>query len=462
MDVQREYKEQQVQNKPLYSSDRGVYQEQVVHEEKQKVLRNSFSAFPNPPASHAEPAQICGVGILFAEVVDMYSHTKVVVQEVYANGPASHSGRIQSGDFLQAVNDINVSGMLLHHLRQYIPGPRGSKVKLTFMTERTREVYNVVLERGPVNSQNRPEVQSRSAGASNETSGQLDSYKASHSALTSAVVNRLQDILAMVGFSVQRSATGEIIVANVTQDSSAEENMMEVMIRTRVFLFSFITHAPQFGEVLLEIDDQPIPEQLSENAVRRMLSGRTGSMVKVRTDRRVAIVQRDCAAEFDEEDRSMEYPRPYEMPQHPQQPQTPRSWVSANDMELQMRPANVSHLPPPRQAQYITTKPSQREFLQLRPVLMDNQAARSKQMNFIHSSKMPVLSARHQLQPMVYANAQQGVAAGFANQGAMLPPRSVAGYAVNRSNVGMTMGMPLVHNAVYPQFQQQHMAFRNF
>lgn len=190
--------------------------------------------------------------------------------------------------------------------------------------------------------------------------------------------------------------------------------------------------------------------------------GRVGSMVKIRTDKRVATIQRDCAAEFDEEERVLEYPGSY-MPQ--QLPQAPGNWMLNNSMEQHMRQASAplpQQVQTPRQPQYITTKPPQREFLQTRPVLMTNQAMPSKQINYIQTPQVTAVTPRQRMRPVMYSNMQQGVAANFTSQGAMLAPQAVTSYAVNRPNVPMSMGMSLPPTGMYPQFQQPRMAFRNF
>lgn len=64
MEVQGNYMKQPMHSKPLYSSDRGVQQQQQPFvEENVKNLRNSFSAFPNSSSAqpYADPTRTCGV-----------------------------------------------------------------------------------------------------------------------------------------------------------------------------------------------------------------------------------------------------------------------------------------------------------------------------------------------------------------------------------------------------------------
>ncbi len=56
----------------------------------------------------------------------------VYVKRLVRGGPADQSGRIQPGDVLQLINGEDIYGQGLDLLREKIPGPAGSMVKLGF------------------------------------------------------------------------------------------------------------------------------------------------------------------------------------------------------------------------------------------------------------------------------------------------------------------------------------------
>jgi hypothetical protein len=56
----------------------------------------------------------------------------VYVKRLVRGGPADQSGRIQPGDVLQLINGEDIYGQGLDILREKIPGPAGSMVKLGF------------------------------------------------------------------------------------------------------------------------------------------------------------------------------------------------------------------------------------------------------------------------------------------------------------------------------------------
>jgi hypothetical protein len=70
----------------------------------------------------------------------------VYVKCLVSGGPADQSGRIQPGDVLQLVNGEDIYGQGLDLLREKIPGPAGSMVKLGFRNS-AGLLYDVHLAR---------------------------------------------------------------------------------------------------------------------------------------------------------------------------------------------------------------------------------------------------------------------------------------------------------------------------
>lgn len=70
----------------------------------------------------------------------------VYVKRLVKGGPADQSGRIQPGDVLQLINGEDIYGQGLDILREKIPGPAGSTVKLGFRSY-AGQLYEVDLAR---------------------------------------------------------------------------------------------------------------------------------------------------------------------------------------------------------------------------------------------------------------------------------------------------------------------------
>jgi hypothetical protein len=70
----------------------------------------------------------------------------VYVKHLVKGGPADQSGRIQPGDVLQLINGEDIYGQGLDILREKIPGPAGSNVKLGFRSY-AGALYEVDLAR---------------------------------------------------------------------------------------------------------------------------------------------------------------------------------------------------------------------------------------------------------------------------------------------------------------------------
>jgi hypothetical protein len=70
----------------------------------------------------------------------------VYVKRLVKGGPADQCGRIQPGDVLQLINAEDIYGQGLDILRDKIPGPAGTTVKLGFRSY-AGQLYEVDLAR---------------------------------------------------------------------------------------------------------------------------------------------------------------------------------------------------------------------------------------------------------------------------------------------------------------------------
>jgi len=215
-------------------------------------------------------SQVYGVGCVFGEKKNAETgKVEVFVKQVYKDGPADESGKVNVGDTLIRVNEDDVTGQSLQQLRRVVPGPLNSKVNLTFSRDNGAQMYDVELTRSATSGGIKPR----------------ERHPIEDLTQKEAPVQQ-----AMPGFSFQKSEENkdDIVVANVTPGSDAE------------------TAGMQFNEKLIEIEGQQA-DTLTEQQLKDMLTGDYGSTIKLKTNLGVREVKRDC-----ESDRP---PKAYKSPQ---------------------------------------------------------------------------------------------------------------------------------------------------
>ena len=89
-------------------------------------------AHPRPVPAAAANAEIRGVGIKFGERLDPSGGIKVFVKRLVNDSPAHRCGLISPGDVLVLLDGEDVYGWGLAWLRNKIPGPAGTWVRLGF------------------------------------------------------------------------------------------------------------------------------------------------------------------------------------------------------------------------------------------------------------------------------------------------------------------------------------------
>ena len=87
---------------------------------------------PRPAPAAAANAEIRGVGIKFGERLDPSGGIKVFVKRLVNDSPAHRCGLISPGDVLVLLDGEDVYGWGLAWLRNKIPGPAGTWVRLGF------------------------------------------------------------------------------------------------------------------------------------------------------------------------------------------------------------------------------------------------------------------------------------------------------------------------------------------
>jgi hypothetical protein len=88
----------------------------------------------------------------------------VYVKRLVKGGPADQAQRIQPGDVLQLINGEDIYGQGLDILRDKIPGPAGTTVKLGFRSY-AGQLYEVDLARTAYGDQPEAAAQPLAAGA---------------------------------------------------------------------------------------------------------------------------------------------------------------------------------------------------------------------------------------------------------------------------------------------------------
>mmetsp|Transcript_13428 Transcript_13428/g.31016 ORF Transcript_13428/g.31016 Transcript_13428/m.31016 type:complete len:503 (-) Transcript_13428:284-1792(-) len=221
---------------------------------QQAMPQQQQQMMPHQSQQVGSGGRVYGVGVLFAErIVESTRLIEVFVKQVYAGGPADQSGQVKVGDVLVAVNNNDVVGQNLQDLRLLVPGPLDSQVTLGFVDE-GHQRFDVILTRGPSNTQRAQE----------------------------APEEAVEEVLyASPGFSIQETDDGTgFMIANITKDSSAEEQGLE------------------YGERLLAINGKST-QQSSEGEIKRILTEEYGTLVTLQTSARSVEVLRDCKAMVD-------------------------------------------------------------------------------------------------------------------------------------------------------------------
>mmetsp|Transcript_57287 Transcript_57287/g.134504 ORF Transcript_57287/g.134504 Transcript_57287/m.134504 type:complete len:419 (+) Transcript_57287:129-1385(+) len=130
---------------------------QAVHPVTQPVMQ--FQTF-QPVQFNQE---LRGVGIKFGEKIDPQTGGMTVyVKRLVRGGPADSSGQIQPGDTLLLINSEDVYGLSLNVLRNKIPGPAGTSVRLGFKNAQGR-FYEVNLSRTAYGDNSAPQQQQQPA-----------------------------------------------------------------------------------------------------------------------------------------------------------------------------------------------------------------------------------------------------------------------------------------------------------
>lgn len=112
--------------------------------------------------------ELRGVGIKFGERIDPRTGgMRVYVKRLVKGGPADLAQQIQPGDTLQLINGEDVYGLGLDVLRERIPGPAGTRVRLGFRTMDNR-FYEVDLQRSAYGNE-QPEAASEQIQPNNDT-----------------------------------------------------------------------------------------------------------------------------------------------------------------------------------------------------------------------------------------------------------------------------------------------------
>jgi hypothetical protein len=102
----------------------------------------SMSARAQSTGSRGAPiGKPAGVGIYFQE-----SGSDIVVNHLIRGGSAERSGKVVAGDIIVSIDDNDVRSNGVGQMRNFIVGPEGSTVNLTFV--RNEESFTVALLRG--------------------------------------------------------------------------------------------------------------------------------------------------------------------------------------------------------------------------------------------------------------------------------------------------------------------------
>jgi hypothetical protein len=101
-----------------------------------------------PPAAEqpqVDDRELCGVGVILEQ---MHQGTGIIVEKIFAGGPAHLSGKLQEGDEIVSVNGSPINGRTPSELKTHVVGPSGTSVSLGVRNS-SGQVYEIQLMRGP-------------------------------------------------------------------------------------------------------------------------------------------------------------------------------------------------------------------------------------------------------------------------------------------------------------------------
>jgi len=108
------------------------------------LVSSSFPEFVERPS--ANDGELCGVGVILEQ---MQKGTGIIVEKVFAGGPAHLSGKLQEGDEIVSVNGCPINGRTPSDLKVHVVGPSGTSVSLGVRKKSTGLLSEVLLTRGP-------------------------------------------------------------------------------------------------------------------------------------------------------------------------------------------------------------------------------------------------------------------------------------------------------------------------
>jgi hypothetical protein len=108
---------------------------------------NSMKSWQQQQQQQAQPqppSEICGVGVILEQTLE---GTGIIVEKVFAGGPADVSGLVHEGDEIISVDHAPINGRTPSQLKRSVVGPAGTTVILG-IRRRSGQTEMVALTRG--------------------------------------------------------------------------------------------------------------------------------------------------------------------------------------------------------------------------------------------------------------------------------------------------------------------------